>query len=822
MKTYFLYISSSLLPLMISPALAQSATPGASDQVTQRTDDDKNSGLDDIVVTAQRRAEDAQRIGVAIDVISAGTLKGAGVTTTDTLNAAVPALSTAKGAGVNASYFIRGVGNFTNNGYSDSAVAFNVDGVYYARPGSTTGTFFDIERVEVLKGPQGTLYGRNATGGAINVISVKPKIGETGGYASVGYGNYNALNLEGALNLPMGENGALRVSGSLTNRDGYNKDGTSDDKGGAFRVQMLADLTPDLTVLVGGDYAHIGGMGVGGSYTGRITTTPGTAATATSPANYTFQPSGLDAYSGLLSPEGSTYFAGQTLGGPKINPAPLNRPYQNNDFYGAHLELNWQTPIGTLTVIPSWRNSRIDTLYNGPSFRGGLIREYDEQFTGEVRFTGKRVGPVDWLIGGFLFDENIKGNYTISQYQVQSYQAFTSHTRSYAGFSRLTFNVTDRFRLIGAIRYTQDDKSFNGLGQNLIETCASATTCIGGPSVPVASSLAALGQQITVPSAPGPANSVPYGSYGNRLFYTPVPVVGTLDRNRVTYRLAAEYDLAPHSLLYASYETGFRSGGFNFTIGRPTYDPEYIKAFTIGMKNRFLDNRLQLNIEAYRWDYTNQQVGHFGIDATGGNSYFTENIGKSRIQGVDVDAQFKAGTYTLLRGSFQYLDNTLTSFIYNTVRNTTSNAIPPIVGCPASAGTATLPGSTTSAPVWVVNCSGQPGYNSPKYSFNGGFDQSFPLPHGLELVATLDGRYRSNRVTSFEFLPFQNSGDTFTMDASLRLATTQKGWSLTGYVYNLTNQQVQTIVQFAGTSGNVVVTNYAPPRTYGVRAQIAF
>ena len=176
-----------------------------------------------------------------------------------------------------------------------------------------------------------------------------------------------------------------------------------------------------------------------------------------------------------------------------------------------------------------------------------------------------------------------------------------------------------------------------------------------------------------------------------------------------------------------------------------------------------------------------------------------------------------------MRGSIQLLDNKLSSFVYNTQRNTTNNALPPIVGCPATAGTAQIPGSTTgaTAPVWVVNCSGRRGFNSPKLSINGGLEQTFHAGT-LDVVATVDGRYRSNRSTSFEFLPFQESGSDVTADASLRIGRPDGSWSVTGYVQNLTNERVQTVSLFAGTTGNVIVTNYAPPRTFGMRLSAGF
>jgi iron complex outermembrane receptor protein len=796
-----------------SPAFAQNET----------VPDGAEQGLREIVVTAQHRSESSQRAAVALDVVSASELQNAGIVSSSSLNAAVPSLYVSKGGGVATSYFIRGVGNFTNNGYTDPAVAFNVDGVYYGRPGSTIGAFFDLNRIEVLKGPQGTLYGRNATGGAINIITAKPVPGELSGRASLGYGNYNAVDAEAAINLPLGQDGAFRISGKLIDRDGYNDDGTSDEKGHAIRAQLLGNLTDTLTVRVIGDYSHVGGMGIGGTYTHNINTTSGSAATATSPANYTIVATGLDPRSGLLSPSNAALFSQRVLGGPRINPGPLLAPFLNNNYYGASAEVTWKTGIGTLTVLPAYRNAEVRSNFNGPAFRGGLVHEDSEQFTLEARLAGDRVGPIDWLIGGFYFDENIKGSQNYSQYTVNSFQIFTANNTSSAIYGRLSFNVTNQLRLVGGLRYTKDQKTFVGDGRNLIQICASPTGCIGGPSVPVALTYQDLGQLITLPTLPGPANGVAFGTAGNRLFYTPVPVNRSLDRSRTTWRAAIEYDVAPQSLLYASYETGFRSGGFNFSLGHESYDPEYIRAWTIGMKNRFFDNRLQLNIEAFHWDYTNQQVAHFGLDSTGGNSYFTENIGKSRIQGIDVDIQFKATPNTLLRGSVQVLDNKLSSFVYNTQRNTTNNALPPPVGCSVTPGTAPLPNSTTGATgtVWAVDCSGNVGFNSPKLAFNAGIEQTIPLGD-YELVATVDGRYRSNRVISFEYLSVQNSGADFTADASLRFGPREGKWSLTAYMQNIGNRLVPTLVNFAGTTGNVVVTNYAAPRTYGIKGSVSF
>ena len=269
--------------LLCAPALAQTgqtapnapstgpqASPAATGNVTDVASPSATPAdqLQDIVVTAQRKSENLQHAAVAVSAVTGDTITNAGVTTPQALTTLVPALTVGSAGGSNTTFFIRGVGNFSVNGYTDPAVAFNYDGVYIGRQTSTSGVFYDLERVEVLKGPQGTLYGRNATAGAINVLPARPKLGELSGFVTASYGNYDAFNVQGAINLPVGEDGALRVAGSVVSHNGYESDGTADEKTQAFRVQLLGHLTPDLTVRVGFDYAHNGGRGPGGTYTG--------------------------------------------------------------------------------------------------------------------------------------------------------------------------------------------------------------------------------------------------------------------------------------------------------------------------------------------------------------------------------------------------------------------------------------------------------------------------------------------------------------------------------------------------------------------------
>lgn len=811
-------VSLAGLAILATPAVAQSTPAPVADAP---------AGLDEIIVTAQRRSENLQRAALAVDVVGADELARTGIVNAGALNSAAPSLIVTKAGGSNTSFYIRGVGNFTVNAAADPAVAFNYDGVYLGRPTSTTLTFYDVERIEVLKGPQGILYGRNATGGAVNILPVKPKAGEFSGYLSAGYGRFNALDLEGAVNAPLGEKGAIRISGKVVDVGGYSADGTNDEKGQGLRVQLMGQLTDDFTVRVAADYSHQGGVGPGASFDGTIAYTPGTTATATSIANYTYTPTGFNPYSGFHTPQQIAFQSRLVIPGAFINPATYSYPFLDNDYIGANAEFELDTGIGKFTFIPAFRDSRLNIRFNGPGFNGGRVKEHDEQFSAELRLDGKRIGPIDWLIGGYYFDEAINVTYNFAQYQVNPFQKYTTGTKSSAVFGRLVFNVSENFRLVGGARYTQDRKRFDTLAQTVIEICTrppppGGPGCFGGPSVPVAETFDQLKTLIAVPTAPGAQNSVAYGTFGNRIFYTELAFNRTAATNRLTYRLAAEYDVGPNSLLYASYETGYRGGGFNNTIGRETFDPEYITAATIGSKNRFLDNRLQLNLEAFYWQYTNQQVSHFGFDANNNSSLYVENIGSSDIKGFDIDTQFLVTPTTLLRGSVQYLDNTLKTFSF---------AVPRVPGPPSPGVTPTLPqviGCTSTEttngagqPIYAVSCNGKPGYNAPKWSINLGLEQTIELG-AYKLLLTGDARYRSNRVIGFEQLPQQNSGADTTFDATATFMPENEKWSITAYVRNITDVAVPVLTQFSSSVGNVVATNYGPPRTYGVRATVKF
>ncbi|OAN62365.1 TonB-dependent receptor [Sphingomonas sp. TDK1] len=797
--------TSSILALTIAgfatQARAQSEAQAVGETQQQAGSAADQQGLQEIIVTAQRKAENLQRAGIPVAVVTGDQLVSRGLTSSNELGTSVPSLSPQPQGGANTTFFLRGVGNFTVNGYSDPAVAFNYDGVYLGRATSTSGIFYDLERVEVLKGPQGTLYGRNATAGAINVLPTRPRIGENSGFVTASYGNYDAVNVQGAVNVAMGEHGALRIAGNVVRRDGYQDDGTSDEKTQALRVQLLSELTPNLTVRVGGDFSHSGGKGPGSTYSGRIVFNGTTNL---------FVPSGFRPDSGLFSADAQAYrqtlfsgLVGRTL-------APLDvQPYLDNNYYGANAEISLRTGAGTLTVIPSWRYSKLDNRFAVPAFYGD-VAETDEQKSLEVRFAGNRIGIFDYMLGAYYFDESVAATYLYAQQALNAYQQFTSGTKSYAGFGRLTANLSDRLRLIGGLRYTKDDKDFNGRADVFLVRCTVVVQ--GRPSCPGAPLLPSAGRYQDLPTSIYPSvpdnQARPIGATGALLIHAVTPVNTTLSNDRLTYHLGAEFDLGPHSLLYASYETGYRSGGFALSAGYETFQPEYIDAYTVGMKNRFFDNRLQLNVEAFLWKYRNQQVNHTGIDKNGNQGQFTENVGKSTNKGVEVEAQLLATRTTLLSANVQYLDAKYDSFVYREP----IGATPPVTGCPYR------PSATPGT--YDINCSGRAAYLSPKWTMNLGAQQTVPLGD-YKAVLSADTQYRSSRVVGFEYMPNQLVGATWVSNAQIAFGSADDRWSIAAFVRNIEDERYQASAQIYSV-GSAALAVYSPPRTYGVRVTSKF
>jgi iron complex outermembrane receptor protein len=803
----------------VAPVL-QSAPEANSPQgaAVTTTTPQQEGGLAEIVVTAQRVEESSQRTPLAIDVVKPEELVRQNVIRAEDLSRTSPALAASGSTGGPTTvFFVRGVGNSTVNAYSDPAISFNYDGVYIGRPSSTSGMFYDLQRVEVLKGPQGTLYGRNATGGAINVSPNRPKLGETATEFSLGYGNYDWLTGQAAVNIPMGEQAAVRIAGTVARHDGFQTDGTGKQREYGGRAQLYFEPSDQLNLRLSADYSHQGGGSSSGFYIGAATPTFG----PTGFAGYTFTPSGFSRQQGLLDARSNAYLASQFISQMGRAGAQVDtRPSNDNDYWGVTAELNYKTDAGTLTIQPAYREAKLAYAFTSV-FRDAFTAEKDKQTSVEARWAGTAGPSIDYLIGGLYFDEDIAATARYNQQTLSPFQDFKTKTESWAGFGKLTVRPIENLSLTAAGRYTSDKKDFAGVSDVYILFCGNPAPpqdfCPTLPFVPLVNSAAAvesfygsLGIPVTnvplyvLPPVAGGSQTAPF------VLRAPIVIDSGLKNNKFTYRLAAQYDLSPQNMVYASFETGYHAGGFSFARGVETYRPETIKAYTIGTKNRFFDNILQVNLEAFLWKYKNQQFSQFGYDLGDPPStvFLTRNIGNSTIKGLDLDVELLATRNTLLSANVQYLDTNYDSFTYFAP----NQGLPPNTTCAYAPTTQSVNGAVIN--VYEVDCSGKRAFNSPKWSFNLNGQQTVPLG-SVKAVLQAGTRYRSSSYSTSDYLPYLRSNANFVSNASITIAKLDDSMFVSVYVFNIENSQRL----FGGTanSAGLFVSAGEQPRTYGIR-----
>jgi iron complex outermembrane receptor protein len=260
-------------------------------------------------------------------------------------------------------------------------------------------------------------------------------------------------------------------------------------------------------------------------------------------------------------------------------------------------------------------------------------------------------------------------------------------------------------------------------------------------------------------------------------------------------------------LLYASVETGYRSGGFSGAVGFSTYQPEYLTAYTLGLKNRFLDNRLQLNVEGFLWNYRNQQVNHVSLDINGNSANFTENIGRSRIYGVEVEGRALVTPTTLISADVQYLHAQNISFVY-----TAGATTPPLTGCPFALA--------ADPRFYNINCSNEPAYNSPRWTVNLAAQQTIPMGD-YQIVVGADTQYKSSRVAGFAYLAEEILGSVWRSDAQISFGRADDRWSIQAFVRNIEDNRTPVFMSTHPTA-SILIAGTTPPRTYGVRGSFRF
>jgi iron complex outermembrane recepter protein len=736
------------------PLSAGAQQPGAAD-----SSDDAGAALQEITVTAEHRTETLQKTAASIDVVGQAQLAAAGVQDVSDLTKLVPALTSLPFVGPYANFTIRGMSNYATNDFNENTIVVNEAGVPLVHPTGAHGLFYDLERVEVLKGPQGTQYGRNATGGVINVIPAAPT--QTFGFYIDGdVGNFDEHNVQGAINVPLSDTLAARLAFNTVRRHGYFDDGTSDEHSDAGRLSLRYAPVEELSATLILDIDHDAGLGNG---------------------------------SALLNSNGVGFLNGTPWAGVNTNNSvfnnywtanhatprqPFDTPFEDNTFWGATVDIEWLTPFGNLTVLPAHRDVQLSYLSDLPTFYTAEDNQ-SKQDSIEMRLASSDEHALRYLLGAFYLKDTLTGHSDVEQPPNLTNSYLDMGTRTAAVFGQLTYAITDAFRLSGSARFNQDHKTTNDFRSTLSNF---------------------------------PFLTTPVYPLSNQTGTGPFAVNAEQTWNSGTWKGGVEYDLAHDSLLYFNVGTGFKAGGFFFgPPGRDSFAPEKVTAYTLGEKSRFLDDKLQVNAEAYWLDYKDQQIAHIAVVPGFGNVNVVDNVGHAKIKGLDLDAKYLVTRYTSvnLSGSFEHAE--YDSFNYLSATNVTGQ-----VGCPV----------TKVANGYDVNCSGQDMPQAPGLVVQGGLDQTLPLPGGASLLASGDFRHEQGHQTSTSFVPQAVIPSYTRGDVSLTYQASTDNWSLQAYCENVANSTtIESVIpgrSFNDVSGGLISAILLPPRTYGLRVHYKY
>jgi len=562
--------------------------------------------IGELIVTAQKRSESVQTVPAAISAMSGANLDQRGIANVEDLQYAVPSFHSGTLTG-STGITIRGVGATTVGTGGSSGVAVNIDGVYQTQTTTVDVAQVDLDRVEVLRGPQGTLYGRNATGGAVNFITNAPT-GKFEGYILGGYAEYDEYHLQGVLNVPLGDRVRTRLMVDYRDRqDGFVKNilpgGEDVDKGKTLltRFRLAADISPAVDFDLGISAMHsIGPWQYLTNYS-----TP-------SPASFVINP--FLANATFISTPWRT---------------DVNDPVGGSrDYQSVSGTFTLKLPFGTLKSITAFQNYLYTYENDGDGtnlsiapYRG---RYSDQAVTQEFDLSGQW-SHLDWVAGAFYLSEDsfnsLFYNFPLGlsgltpgstlDFEQPSYQV-----TSYAAFGDATYHLTKSLSLIAGARYSEDRQ-----------------TAVYGNIAGIAE----FGQIFPVPFCPQETDDLKYDSF--------------------TPRAGLQYEFTSNINAYFTFSKGFKAGGANIYSCHDDYAPEKITAYEGGVKTRLFGNTVTFNASGFYYDYTNFQVSQIV-----GLSLDVTNAAAAEIKGVELEGVWAPDSHWTLNANFSYIDATYSNF----------------------------------------------------------------------------------------------------------------------------------------------------------------
>jgi iron complex outermembrane receptor protein len=702
-----LIASSIEFALLAGLSAGAAAQETASPQTEQQRGGD---GLQQVVVTAERRTANVQSIPVAVDTLQGEQLAKQGTATLDAALRDVPSVQlrdSNKGAYIT----VRGIGGAIDPTTGNPGVSLNVDGVYHLQSATVTNGLFDINRVEVLKGPQGTLYGRNATGGSVNVITNDPGF-DREGKVTAQVGNYGTVRAEGMVNLPLGETVAVRAALLSNRHDPYLDDGYNNADTRAARIKLLAKPVHGLRIVLSAEFQRWKGIN------GDVWPSTGNAAAANNrewsggyPWNISAPPATND---GLP-------VAGQAA----------------NSASDLHAQIDWDLGFATLTYLPAATNFIIDQSGRGTGDYS-LTKANERQETHEVRLASQPKAALEWVAGLFYLDSRQQADVAFPG-AVPNETVTAVSALSKAAFGQATYPLTDKLGLIAGLRRTIDARHQD--------------------------------KEIFQPRFTNGSTGLLHADQNS---------------SATNYKVGLQYKPAPASLLYATYSTGYKGGGFTAV---DSFEPEHVKAFEIGTKNRFLNNRLQLNAALFYSQYTNFQSTSIGTYVfPTGQSFNTSRAfnatGKTPIKGVEVEGIYRLTHADRIDLSVSWIDARFGTFVLPTGQNYTGLELPNVARLSATAA----------------------------------YEHAWDLPNGGELTASVRSRVQSETWLNFTHAKGSHQAGYGVADLSLQYSPPEAPWGVSAYVKNVGNTAYATGML----SGSFVTLNPGAPRTFGLVASRSF
>ena len=602
--------------LAATAGVAQTTAPAST---TAPPAAEQSGGVEEIVVTAQRRSENQQNVPIAISTVTGDAAAKIGITGTEALGVAVPSLQFSRQTGNGGTPFIRGVGSTQAAAGSEAPVAVYIDDVYIGSPNATLLQFNNIENTEVLKGPQGTLFGRNATGGVVHIRTRKPshtfKLD-----AQVGGGSYETYFGNAYVTGGLSDSLAVSFAAAGQNQNegyGFNLINGRDTLKGwnyGFRGQVLWEPGADTSILLSGDYS-LSKSDIGMS----VVVAPGTV--------------GLGG--GTFRDRFGTYDV--------INNPADPEDYSRNKVYGVSGKLEHDFGNVSFVSVTAWRKAEqiyqldSDAVPTALPVLLEVNRSYPSTttFSQEVQLLSGPDSVINWIVGGFYYRSNsgfhpltFRGSIPPAGPQGGAYSLEdTQKLRSYAGFGEASYELAAGLKLTGGLRYTADH----------------------------------FRNKVALFRADGtPVN-----------FANPAITNGRFTQSdtfsKLTYRAIADYKVAPGILVYGSYSRGFKSGGYNLSSPTvviagvrqpaPAVSPEILDAYEVGFKSDLFNRKVRFNLSAYHYDYSNLQVTSLQNGAS-----ITVNAATAKIDGVDVDLNFVPNRRVNLGAAFAFLDAKFKSF----------------------------------------------------------------------------------------------------------------------------------------------------------------